>query len=224
MLKRIVFWGATGHAKVLHELMQDLGYVLVALFDNNPDTLAPFPGVEIYHGEKGFREWRSRNENLETFCLVAIGGERGRDRVGILNFLTQNGVRPIIAVHPTASVAHSSILSAGCQVLANATISSSVLVGEASIINTASSVDHESVLGRGVHIGPGATLAGCVRVGDYSFIGAGAVVLPRIKVGSDVIVGAGSVVTKDIPDRKVAFGNPARIQRETFSSTASHEQ
>lgn len=217
-MNRIVFWGATGHAKVLRELTQHLGYELVAVFDNNPRVPRPFADVDIYYGLHGFREWKLKNGHLETACLVGIGGARGRDRLNIQKFLERNGVRPITAVHPTAFVARSAALSEGCQVMANASVCSEVVVGEASIINTASSVDHESVLGRGVHVAPGATLAGCVCVGDYSLVGSGAVILPRIRIGRNVIVGAGAVVTRDIADGKVAFGNPARIQRENQAS------
>jgi len=52
-------------------------------------------------------------------------------------------------------------------------------------------------------------------VGEYSLIGVGAIVLPRIKIGADVIVGAGSVVTEDVPDGMVTFGNPAKVRRAT---------
>ncbi|MGH9450705.1 MAG: acetyltransferase [Terriglobia bacterium] len=217
MLKRIIFWGATGHAKVLRELTDRLGYGLVAIFDNNPEVQPPFSDVSIYYAEAGFRDWKSKQGSVETTGLVAIGGARGRDRAEIQKFLERNGVQPITAVHPTAYIASNAVLSKGCQVLANASVCAEAVVGEASIINTSASVDHESVLGRGVHIAPGATLAGCVRVGDYSLVGIGAVVLPRIKIGSNVIVGAGAVVTKDIPDGKVVFGNPARIRRENVT-------
>lgn len=217
MLKPIVFWGATGHAKVLHEFTERLGYELVAIFDNNPEVQSPFEGIPIGYGEAGFHQWKLKNPNVGASGLVAVGGARGRDRVDIQRFLRENGVQPVTAVHPTAFVASNANLSEGCQVLAHATVCAEALIGDASIINTAASVDHECVLGRGVHIGPSATLAGCVHVGDYSMVGAGAVVLPRIKIGNNVIVGAGAVVTKDIPDAKVAFGNPAKIQQKTLS-------
>ena len=42
-------------------------------------------------------------------------------------------------------------------------------------------------------------------------IGAGTILLPGVHVGSNSLIGAGSVVTKDIPDGVVAYGNPARI-------------
>lgn len=42
-------------------------------------------------------------------------------------------------------------------------------------------------------------------------IGAHSVVLPGIIIGKSALIGAGSVVTKDVPDRAVVAGNPARL-------------
>jgi tetrahydrodipicolinate N-acetyltransferase len=50
-----------------------------------------------------------------------------------------------------------------------------------------------------------------VAIGDNVWIGAGALVLPGVTLGSGAVVGAGSVVTKDVPDRTVIAGNPARV-------------
>ena len=35
-----------------------------------------------------------------------------------------------------------------------------------------------------------------------------------VTIGNDVVVGAGSVVTRDLPDRVIAAGNPCRVIRE----------
>lgn len=53
-----------------------------------------------------------------------------------------------------------------------------------------------------------------VRIGRNCWIGAGAVIVPGVTVGDDVVIGAGSIVTRDIPDRVVAVGNPCRVLRE----------
>lgn len=216
MPKRIIFWGATGQAKVLREFMAPLGYELVAVFDNDPSVAAPFPGVPLFYGRDGFQAWSQEEGGDGAACLVAIGGSAGRDRLRIQRYLEANRMRPVNAVHPTAYVAGGATLGRGSQVLASATVCAEVTMGEACIINTAASVDHESTLGDGVHISVGARLAGCVSVGDCSLIGVGAVVLPRVRIGSDVIVGAGSVVTRDIADGKVAYGNPARVRRDNI--------
>jgi acetyltransferase-like isoleucine patch superfamily enzyme len=44
-------------------------------------------------------------------------------------------------------------------------------------------------------------------------IGTSTTILCGITIGRDAIVGAGSVVTKDVPDRAVVAGNPARFLR-----------
>lgn len=57
----------------------------------------------------------------------------------------------------------------------------------------------------------GKTRAANVTIGNNVFVGAGTIILPGVHVGNRVIIGAGSIVTKDIPDNKVAAGNPARV-------------
>jgi acetyltransferase-like isoleucine patch superfamily enzyme len=44
-----------------------------------------------------------------------------------------------------------------------------------------------------------------------SWIGQNVVVLPGVTIGEQCIVGANSVVTRDIPDRSIAVGAPARV-------------
>ena len=53
-----------------------------------------------------------------------------------------------------------------------------------------------------------------ITVGDNVWIGAGVRVMPGVTIGSNVIIGAGSIVTKDIPDGVMAFGNPCRVHRK----------
>lgn len=43
-------------------------------------------------------------------------------------------------------------------------------------------------------------------------IGAGSIILPGIKIGKFAFVGAGSVVTKNIPDHGLVYGNPAKLK------------
>ncbi|GAB4506138.1 MAG: hypothetical protein Kow00123_02760 [Anaerolineales bacterium] len=42
-------------------------------------------------------------------------------------------------------------------------------------------------------------------------IGGNVTLLPYVEIGERALIGAGSVVTKDIPARAVAYGNPARV-------------
>lgn len=53
-----------------------------------------------------------------------------------------------------------------------------------------------------------------VHIGENCWIGAGVIIVPGITIGDHTIIGAGSIVTKDIPSRVIAVGNPCRILRE----------
>jgi acetyltransferase-like isoleucine patch superfamily enzyme len=50
-----------------------------------------------------------------------------------------------------------------------------------------------------------------VTVGDGASIGGGCTVLPGVTIGRYALVGAGSVVTRDVPDHGLVYGNPARL-------------
>lgn len=49
---------------------------------------------------------------------------------------------------------------------------------------------------------------GDVYIGENTMIGANVTILPGVSIGSHVTIGAGSVVSKDIPDHAVCYGNP----------------
>ena len=55
-----------------------------------------------------------------------------------------------------------------------------------------------------------------VTIGDDVWIGGGVIIMPGVTIGNNVVIGAGSVVTKDIPDNVIAFGNPCRVMRENL--------
>ena len=53
-----------------------------------------------------------------------------------------------------------------------------------------------------------------IKVGDNVWFGGNVVVLPGVTIGNNVTIGAGSVVTKDIPDNSIAYGNPCKKVRD----------
>jgi len=206
----IVFWGATGHAKVLHEALHGTDLELVAVVDNRI-VPSPIEGTTILHGEAGLVEWLSgRQDRSPLFFSVAVGGARGADRMALFGILRSHGLQPRTIVHRTSFVASNASLGEGCQILAHASVCVDARLGDAVIVNTAASIDHDCKIADGVHIAPGARLAGEVVVRTRAFVGTGAIVLPRLTIGTNAIVGAGAVVTSDVADDATVVGNPAR--------------
>jgi maltose O-acetyltransferase len=67
----------------------------------------------------------------------------------------------------------------------------------------------------------GACYAKPVTIGDAVWIGGGVTIGAGVTIGDGAIVAAGAVVTRDIPARTIAAGNPARILREISADDAT---
>lgn len=52
-----------------------------------------------------------------------------------------------------------------------------------------------------------------VKIGDNVWVGGNSVIFPGVSIGNNVTIGAGSIVTKNIPDNVLAFGNPCEVKK-----------
>ena len=53
-----------------------------------------------------------------------------------------------------------------------------------------------------------------IEIGSGTWIASNVVVGPGVRIGKNCVIGMGSVVTKDIPDGYLAYGNPCRAIRK----------
>lgn len=190
-------YGASGHAKVIIEILELQGEPIEGLFDDNASisSLLEYP-VEPF----------PRQFDPARQLIISIGNNLIRRKIA-----SCVQARFGTAIHASVMISKRSCVGAGTVVMGGVTINTDVKIGQHCIINTNSSIDHDSVLEDFVHISPNVALCGGVEVGEGSHIGAGAVVIPGKKVGKWCIIGAGSVVIKDIPDYSTAVGNPCTV-------------
>ncbi|HWC76264.1 MAG TPA: acetyltransferase [Blastocatellia bacterium] len=206
--RRVFVYGAGGHGKVVADIVLTSGAgELAGFIDDAPDaqgsTVLGFPVVarDLVYREAVTRE-----------IAIALGIGDNATRQKIVERCLARGLEILTAIHPTASVSGSATLGAGTVVMAGAVINPCAAVGIAAIINSGAVVEHDVVVGDYAHVSPKAALGGAARLGSMSHLGLGAVVLPGIAIGESTVVGAGSVVIRDLPDRVVAMGVPARVR------------
>lgn len=54
-------------------------------------------------------------------------------------------------------------------------------------------------------------IKGKIVIGDYVFIGPRAIILPGIKIGKGAVIAAGAVVVKDVNEKEIMGGVPAKL-------------
>jgi sugar O-acyltransferase (sialic acid O-acetyltransferase NeuD family) len=188
-------YGASGHAKVIIDILEGNKIVIDGLFDDNADIKQ----LMDYHVF-------SAKNNIEGPLIISIGNNEIRKQIAE-NLTVEFGR----AVHCSAIVSDKASIGNGTVVMQNAVIQSSTSIGKHCIINTATVIEHDCLIDNFVHISPHATLCGNVQIGEGTCIGAGATVIQGIKIGKWAVIGAGAVVIEDVPDDAIMAGVPARI-------------
>jgi acetyltransferase EpsM len=198
--KRILLYGASGHAKVICEILEAQHRSPYALVDDNPNvtSLLEYPV---------FNTLQQANIATDDQFIISIGNNRIRKTVAA----KLHPIQFTTAIHPTAFISKRSTVGNGTVVMANVSVNVHSQIGEHVILNTNCSVDHDCVIDNFAHISPNAALAGNVQVGEGTQIGIGASVIQNIRIGKWVMVGAGAVIIKDVPDYAVVVGNPGRV-------------
>lgn len=215
-LRRIYVYGAGGHGKVVADLLLAAGLPVAGFVDDCPfqkgSTVLSLPIA-------GTGEWLRAQENKEAMA-VALGIGDNLARQAVAERCRSWGFEIATAIHPRATVSSSAQMGAGTVVMGGAVINADARLGLGVIVNTGAVVEHDCLVGDYAHLSPNAALGGAARLGPLSHVGLGAVVLPGVAVGSESVIGAGAVVVRNVPDRVVATGVPARVQPQARRQSA----
>lgn len=120
----------------------------------------------------------------------------------------------ISVIHPTSVIASSVRCEPGMYMEPLSVISPYTEVGFGVSVNRACSIGHHIRIGDFSSIYPGAKISGDVVLERGVTIGPGATVFSGVKIGANSVIGGGSVVTKDVPENVLAFGNPCRVVKK----------
>ena len=111
-----------------------------------------------------------------------------------------------------------------CKIESFVYIEEGVVIGDNCKIKPFVFIPTGVTIGNGVFIGPNVTFtndkypktAGAwtqvnTLVKSGASLGANCVILPGVTVGQGALIGSGAVASKDVPDRAIVIGNPAKI-------------
>ncbi len=200
----MLLYGAGEHAKIVREILASQNIEIVGIFDDAhvSDFFEDIPYQIGYQAEF----------YAETLLVISIGDN-------LLRFQISKKIKHQFgqAIHKQSWISPSAQIAEGLMISANVCIQTQAKIGKHSLINTAAVVEHDVKIGDFVHLAPASVIGARAEIGDFTLIGMNATILPSVSIGKNCIVGAGAVVTKDLPDESIAWGNPARLIRENIA-------
>lgn len=201
MKEQVIIIGASGHGKVVADIVQLVGDQVVGFLDDNPNLSNLFIGLPVLGSVDKFKNY--------TSCqfIIAIGNAAIRKRISE----KMKNVQWYTAIHPSAIVSDVEVsIGEGTVVMANAVINAGTTIGKHCIINSSAVVEHDNHIEDFVHVSVGAKLAGNVRVGNNTWIGIGANVNNNLCICENCMIGAGAVVVHSIDEQGIYVGVPSR--------------
>lgn len=200
MSESVIIIGASGHGKVIADIVIKSGDKVVGFLDDNIEKGTLVSGIEVLGSVPDYVKWK------DCSFVIGIGNPYTREKIYdrmLVNWYT--------AIHPTAVISSLDVeIGDGTVVMANAVINSNAKIGKHCIINTAAVVEHDNVLGDYVHLSPNVALAGNVKIGKNTHIGIGSQVIQGITIASDVTIGAGATVVRNIEEKGTYVGIPTK--------------
>jgi len=211
---RAFIFGAGAHGRVILDVLRAQNqYQSIEFIDDNQTLWGEKINGAMVAGNFNYLLELERNSFR---VIVAIGNPLLR--LSVAKKMKENSMVQLNAIHPSAVVASTVTMGVGNMICATAVINSNTQIGNNVIINTAAVVEHDCVVADGVNVSPQACVGGRVTLKRIAFVGSGAVILGELSIGATAIIGAGSVVTKDVPDKVLVVGTPAKIV-ETIDET-----
>lgn len=175
----------------------------ITLVEDNPESNVAFIAGNAYNVIT-FKELKYNFNDYGHISSFNVGYKKRLEPLGLTWI---NSYYSSYRRFPDIKMGH------GVRINFNAYIEGTTEIGNFVKINGFSQVSHGCFIGDYSYISQSVVLDSDVSIGKGCYIFENSTLLPNVKIGDNTIIGAGSVVTKDIPNDVVAYGNPCKVVR-----------
>ncbi len=195
---------------IAHHALNYCNFNKIIFFDDfaKPNTM--INNILVYGGTK---EVFSAFEKKEiTHVIIGIGYKHIELRKNIFEAL--NGKIAFASIiHPTANIDKTCKIGNGVVILPGCILDMNVEIQDNVLLNTGCIIAHDSIVMQHSFLSPNVALAGFVSIGSCCNIGISTTVIDNIKIQNLIQTGGSTVVIRNLNEKGLYVGNPARFIR-----------
>lgn len=204
-----VIIGAGTYGEVYLAYLQEAGVDVVGFLDDNASIHGKqIQGVPILGGISLLETLKNTDGVEAVYCPLG----NNKLRVNFLTYAKSLGYKTPCYIHPSVVISPKVTIGDGVYILLGTTIMPHTIIDDYVMISMNVSLAHHNHLEKGVFLSTGCNFGASIHAKPYAYCGIASTIMTGIKeLGEDCLVGAGAVVIKDVPDKAVVAGVPAKI-------------
>lgn len=207
-MKSIII-GAGTYGEVYLTFLQEAGINIVGFLDDNLEIQGKtVRGIPVL-GTTSKLEMLKETHGVEAvYCPMG----NNRLRVEFLSKAKEFGYKTPNYIHPSVILSPNIEIGNGIYILLGTTIMPYAVINDYTMISMGVRLAHHSVLEKGVFLSTGCNFGASITARKYAYCGISSTIMTGIhELGEDCLIGAGAVVIRDVEDRAVVAGIPAKV-------------
>lgn len=207
-MKSIII-GAGTYGEVYLAYLQEAGIEVVGFLDDDPHFLGiEVRGVPVL-GPVSMLETLKETDGIEAvYCPLG----NNKLRVKFLTWARELGYETPNYIHPSVIISPNVMIGNGVYILLGTTIMPHAIINDYVMISMGVHLAHHTVLDEGVFLSTGCNFGASIHAHKYAYCGISSTIMTGLHVlGEDCLIGAGAVVIRDVPDKAVMAGVPAKV-------------
>lgn len=206
---RSIIIGAGTYGEVYLAYLQEAGVDILGFLDDDPKYEGQkVRGVPVLGGISRLNDLRMTEKIEAVYCPLG----NNKLRVKFLSMARELGYETPNYIHPSVIISPNVTIGNGVYILLGTTIMPHTVIKDFVMISMGVHLAHHNVLEEGVFLSTGCNFGASIHAHKYAYCGISSTIMTGLhELGEDCLIGAGAVVIRDVPDRAVMAGVPAKL-------------